>query len=140
MHSHFDFIYTRAFDSAAHSFAEAQQVISTVKTGLNDRVDDVEFLLEHHLTECLQLEFEAANILRRMESAEQDVSIQFLILLFITVLFFFSFLFFSYECLNLKILIRLNVSQTQVLIANVFISVFATCIALGAFIAGLFGE
>ena len=59
--------------SVSHSLAEAQQVVHAVKTGLGDRVDDVEFLLEHHLTECMQLEYEAANILRRMENAEQDV-------------------------------------------------------------------
>ena len=73
---------TTTTSSVSHSLAEAQQVVHAVKTGLGDRVDDVEFLLEHHLTECMQLEYEAANILRRMENAEQDVcSLSFLLFL-----------------------------------------------------------
>ena len=87
--------------------SEAQYILrSAIRAS---EINDIEFLLEYHLTESQQLEYEVNGTLKRLENAEQSI------------------------------MVRLNMSQNQLLIAHTIVTVLAAAVAFGSFIAGLFG-
>lgn len=73
------------------------------------RQEDLEFILEFHLVECQELENRVALILKKLENAEQSV------------------------------LVRLNVSQNELLVANTVVTITACAVGFGGYISGLFG-
>ena len=58
--------------SNATNKAEARTVLLTAVSA--SEVNDIEFLLEYHLTESQQLEYEVSGTLKRLENVEQSVS------------------------------------------------------------------
>ena len=61
------------YGSHAKSKAEAQDILRSAIPA--SEINDIEFLLEYHLTESQQLEYEVNGTLKRLENAEQSVSL-----------------------------------------------------------------